>query len=497
MENTVLKKELLAVTIICLCLGCGNTITSQKNDTEANTNDTALNTDETLPVEADLIISDNMPDTTAIDTVNTSDNNEPVDFDIAIQAEEDVLTTEQDELPDADNFKADPAVIWYRQWGSGRSDEGRGVALDKTGAIFVGGVAGTDFDDQKGPGAICYYKTWTFPCPDLFLTKWDKDGTKEWTRIVGTEDTDIFNSLAVAPDATAYLQGYGNYSFDKSGTAIPNSADDADYMHVSVAVSSDGNRYQIREILKPMPDNPSLNICSVFLSRWSAKSELVWEKSLAIDSDTCLDKQLLIDNENNIILAEDVAAGIDDYGYPLSDILITKFSPTGEKIWSKQYGEAPRELLHALTSDNSGNIIVFCEKEVPFEGQAGGYPTDLLIMKISAKGDLLWTKQWGTPVFDFAGGVAVDNATGDIFAVGSTYGKFEEYTQEGGGFLTKINADGKLLYTKLWISGDYGSGEAKAVTIDADGFLYITGVTTRAPSDGVGDIYLLKWDPSI
>ena len=61
---------------------------------------------------------------------------------------------------------------WSRIWGSANVDFGKDVAVDSSGNIYVTGYTYGSFDGQTG----------NFE-DDLFLTKFDKNGNRIWSRI--------------------------------------------------------------------------------------------------------------------------------------------------------------------------------------------------------------------------------------------------------------------------------------------------------------------------
>jgi hypothetical protein len=57
---------------------------------------------------------------------------------------------------------------------------------------------------------------------DAFITKYNPDGTKAWTRLLGTTDTDQANALTTGTDGAIYVAGYTGGNLDgqsESGTS--------------------------------------------------------------------------------------------------------------------------------------------------------------------------------------------------------------------------------------------------------------------------------------
>jgi hypothetical protein len=125
-------------------------------------------------------------------------------------------------------------------------------------------------------------------------------------------------------------------------------------------------------------------------------------------------------------------------------------------------------------------------------------------MAPACKGSLVWAKRFGGPSTQEAAGVAVD-AAGNIVVTGYFLGAIDF----GGGvltsagesdvFLVKLGADGAHLWSRR-----FGDASAKAVAVDADGNVFVTGDFSNAIDFGTGpltntganDIFLAKLDPT-
>jgi len=112
--------------------------------------------------------------------------------------------------------------------------------------------------------------------------------------------------------------------------------------------------------------------------------------------------------------------------------------------------------------------------------------------------DVIWIRQFGTPAFDWAGGVAVDEG-GNAYVAGSTGGTLPGQTSAGGiddAYVRKYDSAGSELWT-----GQFGTpaGEfAAAVAVDGDGNVYAAGFTEGTlpgqTAAGSGDAYVRKYD---
>jgi hypothetical protein len=134
--------------------------------------------------------------------------------------------------------------------------------------------------------------------------------------------------------------------------------------------------------------------------------------------------------------------------------------------------------------EESNSVVVDHAGDVYISGYAGGNPDgssyngrDVFLSKVNSVGELLWTRQFGSPsVDDAAIGMTVDG-TGNIYLTGYTDGGLGE-TGLGArdAFLAKYNGDGALLWKQLL--GSDMPDESYAVAADSIGNVYVTSQTS-------------------
>jgi uncharacterized protein (DUF2147 family) len=93
-------------------------------------------------------------------------------------------------------YNASGTRQWVRQWGSTTNDYGHSVAVDGSDNIYVTGSAGGNIDGQTALGG-----------DDVFLTKFNSSGTKQWTKLFGTSDLDRAYGITIDNSSNIYLTG--------------------------------------------------------------------------------------------------------------------------------------------------------------------------------------------------------------------------------------------------------------------------------------------------
>ena len=163
-----------------------------------------------------------------------------------------------------------------------------------------------------------------------------------------------------------------------------------------------------------------------------------------------------------------------------NDILVAKFDPAGNPLWSHGFGDAADQRLEGVAMDGAGNVIAtgFFAGTVDF----GGVPLvnvgtwDVFVAKFDSAGKHLWSKQFGDKSTQVSADVATD-ADGNVLIVGQLSGT----TSFGGDmlvatanvFVAKLDPMG----AHLW-SHRYG---------DAQGDQYAQHVAT----DGLGNVLVV------
>ena len=92
-------------------------------------------------------------------------------------------------------YKSDGSRRWTKFLGTTSSNNSISIASD--GSVYVTGTARNDLDGQssKGPG-------------DAFVIKSNSNGTKQWTRLLGTPKNDNGISVNATADGSVYLAGH-------------------------------------------------------------------------------------------------------------------------------------------------------------------------------------------------------------------------------------------------------------------------------------------------
>ena len=396
---------------------------------------------------------------------------------------------------------------WDRQYGTSGYEHGLSADTDSSGNIYVTGYTNGALDGNTYSGSS-----------DIFLTKYSRDGSKQWTKQYGSTGTDEGNSVATDNSGNVYITGRTMGALDNNdnngssdifltkfsiaGTKqwtkqYGSSGADIGY---SVASDSNGNIYVVGSTSGTLGENTSSGENDIFITKFDNNGTKLWTKqygSNAADEG----RSVVVDPGGNIYIAGFTQGALyENAGNGSYDIFLTKYNTDGIQQWTKQYGSNTFDAAYSLTSDSNGNIYIVGQSYGVLEGASNSGSDYIFLIKYDSNGERKWSRQYGLGISSAAFSVAVSSSE-DIYISGIAYDVLENYEGDSNWdiFLTKYSNDGILLWTKKYGSNliDY----AFSVTPDDSGDIYIAGYTSGAlngnANSGGDDIFLSKFTSSI
>jgi hypothetical protein len=119
-------------------------------------------------------------------------------------------------------FDSNGTFVWARTWGGSGEDDGYGVDVDGSGNVYVTGYfQDNSVDFNPDPTAVDPHSSNGYN--DIFLSKFDSNGTFVWARTWGGSDSDIGYGIAADGSGNVYVSGcfQGNVDFDP-GSGVDN-----------------------------------------------------------------------------------------------------------------------------------------------------------------------------------------------------------------------------------------------------------------------------------
>ena len=183
----------------------------------------------------------------------------------------------------------------------------------------------------------------------------------------------------------------------------------------------------------------------------------------------------------------------DKSGY--SDVFVSKVDANNSVDWVKSYTAPYDQYANCITYDANGDLYL---SGVSYSDASRNESNqDILLMKLSASGDSLWTKYYGGTKADVANGIAM-GSDGTVNIIGSSMSYKENNQDKSNIILLVTNPAGYLLHRITYggMGNDYGYGICRS----ADGLLFLAGEVENdnGDSDGwlaciSGNIYTPIW----
>ena len=166
----------------------------------------------------------------------------------------------------------------------------------------------------------------------------------------------------------------------------------------------------------------------------------------------------------------------DPFGTPSPKIFVVKFAPDGSLTWQK--------IWNGTTIRGLGrpDVAVSADGSVYVTGVTAENGGDAVLLKFDANGALLWERIWGGPASDQ--GFAVATAPDGAIYIAGTATSFGP--SSAGLFVVKFDSAGNLVWQRI---SDGAAGNAVAVA--PDGSIYAAGTTPRNDI-GEFDMVVLK-----
>lgn len=408
---------------------------------------------------------------------------------------------------------------WTRVWGSGVNNfGGESVAMDSNCNSYVTGKTYWHFDGQTN-----------YAIYNIFLTKYNRFGEKQWSRIWGPtnaarSEAAVGYDVSIDSASNCYVTGetYGQFDgqgeansynifltkYNSSGTKlwtkIWGSTNGYDTGR-SVSIGADGYCYVAGYTDGEFDGQTNNGDAHIFLTKLSLSGTRIWTR-------------ICVTTEVEYAYAVSASVGVIYItGYTMNkfdqtsrDFFLTKFSDTGIEQWKQIWGSDTYDYGEGVAADSAGNCYVAGHTFGEFDGQTNSKMNsyDICLSKFNSSGSKLWTRIWGNgnPINglgqDYGKDVSVDSF-GNAYVVGYTDGSFDGQTNSGSWdiFLTKYNSSGFKKWSEIWGAGSADMGGAVAVS-SSGSVCYVTGYTDAWIIDGQTNtngesIFLTKFVASI
>lgn len=274
-------------------------------------------------------------------------------------------------------------VVWAKQAGGSKKDQGFRTATDSSGHLLVAGhLAESTQDDHS----IVFDTIEVTGSNDGFVAKYRPTGQVEWVQVINGQLTNGIYGLATDSSGNVLVAGFFYGTIELANTSL----------------TAQGDR-------------------DILMAKFRPDGSLLWAKQFGGQANDW-GQDIVVDSADNIFLSGYFKNQADFGGTTLSSpgreaLFVAKYNSAGALLWVRK---APTT-QHAsnrgvLTTDSTNNLLVAGQfyDSISFGTTTlqskNRYSTDVFMAKYQADGTLLWAKQVGGENNDYLSDIATDKA---------------------------------------------------------------------------------------
>src|SRR3989338_3029448 len=263
---------------------------------------------------------------------------------------------------------------------------------------------------------------------------------------------------------------------------------------IAQAVDSTGNIYIAGITTGALSGQINLGLSDAFVRKYSSDGAVLWTRQFGTSvSDSA--RTVQVDATGVYVSGDTSGAFSGQANFGGTDVFLVKFDFSGNVLWTRQFGASGNENNRGGLIQDSRVLYVAGATDGTFSGQTNSGGTDAFVAKYDQNGNLLWITQFGTSEYDDTFGITFGASA--VYVGGGTEGTFSGETSSGGGdaLITKLNADGAVLWIRQFGTSGYDIGSA--IVADSSG-VYAGGFTESAfpgkTNPSGGDAFIAKYD---
>ena len=289
-----------------------------------------------------------------------------------------------------------PTVTWTKQLGTNTNDYAYGIATDSSDNVYVTGTTWGGLDGNSNTGR------W-----DLFVVKYNSSGTKQWTKQLGTTSDETAYGIATDSSGNVYVTGYtaggldGNTSegdwdlffikYNSSGAKQWSRQLGTSQSDIARGVTTDlsGNIYVTGDTSDELDGNNKVGGKDLFVVKYNSEGIKQWTKQLGTNA---YDEAygIATDSSGNVYVTGYTAGGLDgNSSYGSKDLFVVKYNSSGTKQWTKQLGTSSDDEAYGIAADSSGNVYVAGSTSGGLDGNTSAGNSDLFVVKYDSDGNKL------------------------------------------------------------------------------------------------------------
>ncbi len=349
-------------------------------------------------------------------------------------------------------YDTDGNVLWAKSAGGTLSDGGNSVSTDASGNVFMTGYfssAAITFGTTTLTNAGAY---------SVFIVKYDADGTVLWAESAGGTSSDYGTSVSTDASGNVFITGYFSSPTINFGTTTLTNAGNNDIFIVkydadgtvlwaesaggtssdagaSVSTDASGSVFVTGEFSSPTITFGTTTLTNagntdVFIVKYGDAGTALWAKSAdctSFDGGTGVST----DASGNVYMTGYFNSPAVTFGTTtltnagLYNIFIVKYDAAGTVLWAESAGGTSSDFGYSVAAADGGYLFItglfssptinFGTTTLPNSGSAS--TNDIFIAQYDAAGTVIWAASAGATFNDVGYSVSVD-ASGSVFVTG-------------------------------------------------------------------------------
>ncbi|KPK75312.1 MAG: hypothetical protein AMJ79_11610 [Phycisphaerae bacterium SM23_30] len=427
---------------------------------------------------------------------------------------------------------------WTHTIGGTANEETGDITTDSAGNIYLTGYfeETVDFNPFEETEEIDIHTSKGLF--DIFVTKFNADGSYGWTQTMGGNEGDYGSGITVDAAGNVFVCGYfyDTVDFDPSDQTDNHTSNgegdifltklnpDGSYAWTrtfggvesesasDLATDSSGNIYLTGNFRDEVDFDPGTGTdthssngdMDTFVTKINSDGSYAWtatfggiglyDRGFSIGVDSMANVYVTGDFQDEVDF--DPTAGIDLHtSNGNRDCFVTKLKADGEYEWTATFGGDNAEAGQSLAVDFAGNIFLtgyFYSDTMDFDPSIGtddhssNGGADIFLTRLYADGSYGWTQTYGGSEPDIGGNITLDSA-GNLIVTGHFSDKVDfdpsdeiDYFTSNGNydvFITKLETAEKYYFAYDWsqTAGASGLDRGRDVAVDSGGNVYVTG----------------------
>ena len=276
-----------------------------------------------------------------------------------------------------------------------------------------------------------------------------------------------------AVDESSWIATLSSSSYDSYGRSIVVSPD-GKYIYIcgqSIGYFSETNQYRM----------------SGLIAKYDSSGNLQWQRTLAFIEPIIFNSIVISPDGNSIYVCGTNTNGV----IGLDDIIIAKYSSSGDLLWKNLYGDMDNDSGYSITISPDGNSIYVCGSTYSVDSHSN--ERNCIIAKYDSSGNLQWQRTLGESITDDEYGITISPDGNSIYVCGST-NSVGTMLVSAKFLIAKYDSSGNIQWQRT-LGGRHSDG-GYGITISPDGnYIYVCGCTS---STGAGsyDCLIAKYDSS-